>query len=300
MTVLEKLLQPVWEVSSDPIMVTDNRSNPDVRRILYVNQAFTRVNGYSKEEAIGQSATLLYGPQTDLKIVGANEEKLQDGRSQENDLLHRRKDGATYQCTVTRAPLVDVDGKSEYLISMFRVIPQPISAGALQDESETGAIPLTLPMPLYPLATTDYPQHLTSHPELDALKSLWLEVCGARVLPSRKDFDLGIMTRWASHLSIAVVRPEGRFEFRLFGTELTNAYGRDLTGCFLDELTPHDLWSVVLLHYREVVNTKRPLFAPVSVTNGRWYTEVSRLLLPLSGNGEVNFIMGADYRRDRL
>jgi len=300
MTVLEKLLQPVWEISSDPIMVTGNQSKPDDRRIVYINQAFTEVNGYSKEEAIGHSPSLLYGPQTDLKIVATNEEKLQDGRSQEYDLLQRRKDGTAYRCTVTRAPLVDVDGKSEHLIYMFRVIPQPISGEALLDIRESGAVPLTLPMPLYPLAITDYPQHLTSHPELDALKSLWLEVCGSRALPSRKEFDLHIMKRWASHLSIAVVTPKGRFQFRLFGTELANVYGRDLTGRFLDELTPHDLWSVVLQHYREVVKTKKPLFAPVSVTNGRWYTEVSRLLLPLSGNGEVNFIMGAEYRRDRL
>jgi hypothetical protein len=94
--------------------------------------------------------------------------------------------------------------------------------------------------------------------------------------------------------------PGGRFQFRLFGTRLTDVYGRDLTGSFLDELTPHDLWSVVIQHYREVVKTRQPIFAPISVSNGKWYTEVSRLLLPLSGNGEVNFVMGADYKREHL
>jgi hypothetical protein len=97
-----------------------------------------------------------------------------------------------------------------------------------------------------------------------------------------------------------VVTPEGRFQFRLFGTELANVYGRDLTGCFLDELTPNDLWLVVILHYQEVVRTRQPLFAPISISNGRWYTEVSRLLLPLSTNAHVNFIMSADYKRDYL
>lgn len=106
------------------------------------------------------------------------------------------------------------------------------------------------------------------------------------------------MTRWATHHSIAVVLPDGRFQFRLFGSELSNVYGRDLTGCFLDELTPLDLWAVVIEHYRDVVRTGEPLFAPISVSNGRWYNEVSRLLLPLSGNDEVNFVMGTDYKRD--
>lgn len=116
-------------------------------------------------------------------------------------------------------------------------------------------------MPLFPLPTTDYPQHLTSHPELGALEALWVEVCGRRALSSRGDIDLSVMKRWAFHLSIAVVTHKGRFQFRLFGTELINVYGRDLTGRFLDELTPHDLRSVVILHSREVVKTRKPLFA---------------------------------------
>jgi len=143
-------------------------------------------------------------------------------------------------------------------------------------------------MPQFPL------WGLSSHSELDALKALWVEVCGERALPNRRDFDLDVMKRWAPHVSVAVVTPDGRFQFRLFGTELANVYGRDLTGCFLDELTPDDLWLVVILHYQEVVRTRQPLFAPISVTNGRWYTEVSRLLLPLSANSHVNFIMAAD------
>jgi hypothetical protein len=42
---------------------------------------------------------------------------------------------------------------------------------------------------------------------------------------------------------------------------LTRLYGRGLSGYILDDLTPKDLWSVVLMHYREVVRTRQPLFA---------------------------------------
>lgn len=300
MTVLQKLLQPVWEVSTEPIMVTGNESEPSERRILYVNNAFMRVNGYSKEEVIGRQPSLLHGEETDLGILGMSEEQLQSGRSQEYEILLYRKDGSTYPCTITRAPLIDGDGKSEYLITMHRVVSEAVSTEPLADNLRTGTVPLTLPMPLRPLSTTVYPQHLTSHPELEALKALWFEVCGKRAFPSRKDFDLDVMKRWAPHLSIALVTSGPRFQFRLFGTELTEVYGRDLTGRFLDELTPRDLWSVVIQHYREVMRTRQPLYAPISVSNGRWYTEVSRLLLPLSGNGVVNFIMGADYKREHL
>lgn len=300
MTTLEKLLQPVWEISSDPILVTSNEPDPNDRRILYVNQAFTRVNGYSKEEAIGRPPVFLHGRGTEQRTTQASEEQLKMGRSQEYTLLHYRKDGSPYQCTITRAPLIDPDGKSEYLISMWRVVPESGPTAPAVEVERHGPVPLTLPMPLHELPFAHHPEHLTSNPELDALKALWVEVCGERTLPQRREFDLDVMKRWAAHISIAVVAPEGRFQFRLFGTELANVYGRDLTGSYLDELTPTDLWSVVIMHYREVVRTRQPLFAPISVSNGRWYTEVSRLLLPLATNGGVNFIMGADYKRTQL
>jgi PAS domain S-box-containing protein len=300
MTILGKLLQPVWEVSSDPIVITGNESNTSDRSIVYVNQAFTRVTGYSSEEALGQSLSLLYGPETDSNSVRASEDQLRTGQSQEYELTHYRKDGSACECTITRAPLVDVDGTSEYIIAMWRVMSESSPVATADRFQQPGMVPLTLPMPLQKLAPASQPRHLTSHPELDALKTLWLEVCGKRALPNRQDFDLAIMKRWAPHLSVAVAMPGGRFQFRLFGTRLTDVYGRDLTGSFLDELTPHDLWSVVIQHYREVVKTRQPIFAPISVSNGKWYTEVSRLLLPLSGNGEVNFVMGADYKREHL
>lgn len=194
---------------------------------------------------------------------------------------------------------MDVDGESEYLISMWKVGVGP-NPGAKPEGMQRGSVPLTLPMPLLELKPAAQPIHLSAHPELDALLELWREVCGTRALPNRQDFDLRIMRRWASHVSVALVTPEDRFQFRLFGSSLSDVYGRDLTGCFLDELTPNDLWSVVIMHYREVAETRQPLFAPISVSNGRWYTEVSRLLLPLTSNHGVNFIMGADYKRHSL
>jgi hypothetical protein len=47
-----------------------------------------------------------------------------------------------------------------------------------------------------------------------------------------------------------------------------------------------------------VVRTRQPLFAPISIANGRWYNEVSRMLLPLTDDGErVALVRGADYPR---
>lgn len=300
MTVLQNLLQPLWAISPDPVVVTGNEPNTEDRKILYINQAFTYLTGYTSAEAIGQSSSLLHGENTDKRVVEDSETQLRMGLAHEYTLLHYRKNGSTCNCAITTAPLVDLDGSSEYLISMFRIVEEDRSTAA-HDTLRNTPVPLTLPMPLHEFSDGKFPEHLQSHPELDALMELWRNVRGAESLPNRGDFTLDIMTRWAPHLSIAVALPDGRFQFRLFGTGLADVYGRDLTGSYLDELTPRDLWSVILEHYRDVVKTGEPLFAPISVCNGRWYNEVSRLLLPLSGtNDKVNFIMGADYRRELL
>jgi PAS domain S-box-containing protein len=296
MTVLGRLLQPLWEVSSEPIVVTGNERNPDDRSILYINQAFTDMTGYSSDEAMGQSWNMLHGETTDSDSIRISEEQLRAGLFEECVLQHYRKNGSVYRCAITRAPLVDLDGTSEYLISMYKLLSESNSTAA--DALQSRPVPLTIPMPLREFPDGKLPKHLPSHSELDALLELWREVRDAGALPNRGDFTLDVMKRWAPHLSIALVLLGGRFQFGLFGSELSKVYGRDLTGCFLDDLTPHDLWSVVTEHYRAVIRTGEPQFAPISVSNGRWYNEVSRLLLPLSGNGEVNFVMGADYKRD--
>lgn len=96
MTVLQQFLQPLWEISSEPIAVTGKEQNPDGRSILYINQAYTDMTGYSSQEAIGWSSSLLHGQDTDADIVRTSEAQLQNGRSQEYVLRHYRKDGSDY------------------------------------------------------------------------------------------------------------------------------------------------------------------------------------------------------------
>jgi PAS domain S-box-containing protein len=294
------LLQPIWEVSPYPIAVISYDRDPPDRKFVYVNSAFTVLTGYSKDEAVGQPATLLHGPRTSLDAIRECETKLARVETFASDLVHYRKDGSEYMCRVTIAPLLEPDGGQHFLI-MIEIPFNPLDESALnEDTAPAGAtVPLALPMPLREYPDGQPPRHLRSHPELDALRAVWTERRGTRTLPLRMDFDLGTVKRWATNLSVATVAPNGRFQFRLFGSELTRVYGRDLTGRFLDELAPKDLWSVIIMHYHEVVGTREPLFAPISIANGRWYNEVSRLLLPLATErGTVGFVMGADYVRN--
>jgi PAS domain S-box-containing protein len=292
----------IWDAFPFSVVVSDYVAEPKQRKIVYVNSAFTHLTGFAAEEVIGKPLTLLDGPGTDPTRSAECEATLKDAKTYEATFLHYRKDGSEYFSRATVAPLLDQEGSAKFLMlieMMASSIEPPELTAKTTHISEFAPLTLTLPMPLreYPSART--PEHLRSRPELDALRALWTTIRGGRrEIPQRSEFDLGTVMQWVPHLSIATATPDGRFQFRLFGTELTRLYGRNLTGSVLDDLTPNDLWSVVIMHYREVVRTRKPLFAPISISNGRWYNEVSRLLLPLSdGDEKVAFVMGADYAR---
>jgi PAS domain S-box-containing protein len=299
----DKLNQPIWQVSPYPIIVTSFEADLRARKIVYVNAAFSSVTGYTSVEAVGMPATLLHGPTTDQTTAAACEAALRKGKPFEATFLRCRKDGSEYTSHATVAPLVEPVGPPDFLISIEMPMPQQDHAIPADGSVQPALVPLTLPMPMREYPDGRMPRHLRSHAGLEALKALWINLRGERPLPLRKEFDLDTVKRWASHISVVTVTRDLRLQFRLFGTELARVYGRDLTGRFLDELTPTDLWSVITLHYKEVTKTRLPLFAPISIANGRWYTEVSRLLLPLAADDDVStvaFVLAADYSRTAL
>jgi len=108
--------------------------------------------------------------------------------------------------------------------------------------------------------------------------------------------------------SVCLLRPEVGYCFRVIRATwapVAASHSRAMpsaeavtTHPLSGEKAPHDLWAIVLMHYREVVQSRKPLFAPVSVSNERWYTKVSRLLLPLSTDGvTIDRVMAADDQR---
>jgi PAS domain S-box-containing protein len=297
---LDNLAPRIWDACPFSIVVTGYDAEPEQRKIIYVNAAFSGLTGFAAEEVLGKPIEMIRGHGRTPERSAECEAALKNLKAYESTALRYRKDGSSYLSRETVAPLLEHDGSAKFLM-LIELMISSIEPSALDEDAHGRAfVGLTLPMPMREYPSTSMPQHLTSHPSLDALKELWNSIRNGRVLPRRDEFDLGTMKRWVSQLSIATASPDGRFQFRLFGTELARLYGRDLTSCMLDELAPKDLWSVVIMHYREVMKTREPLFCPVSISNGRWYNEVSRLLLPLADKGDtVAFIMAADYARSQ-
>jgi hypothetical protein len=124
--------------------------------------------------------------------------------------------------------------------------------------------------------------------DLAALWVYWQAKRGARAMPRRRDIDPTEIPRLLPHLQIVEVIGEAqRFRYRLAGTAICEAFGRDPTGRFVDEIIPAERLAIAHHHYRLVWETHRPIFVRNKYTTTKAVDIVaSRLILPLSEDGE--------------
>lgn len=98
-----------------PMLITDP-NQPD-NPIVFANDLFTRLTGYTREEVLGRNCRFLQGPETDPKDVA----KLRDAiarRSQiEMDIINHRKDGSRFYNRVLISPVFDGDGHLTYFFA---------------------------------------------------------------------------------------------------------------------------------------------------------------------------------------
>jgi len=79
--------------------------------LVWVNPAFTRITGYSFEEAAGRNCRFLQGPATDRDTVRAMRKALDDEQSVTVTVLNYRKDGTAFWNEVSMSPVFDGAGR---------------------------------------------------------------------------------------------------------------------------------------------------------------------------------------------
>ncbi len=136
--------------------------------------------------------------------------------------------------------------------------------------------------------------HWRADPVLAQVLEYWLRRRGERALPRRRDIDPLDLPKLLPHLQL-VETAGGRFRYRLVGTRIVRAFGRDHTGAYLDELYPDDRGRLAADVFRLVCDKRQPIFA-----RSRYFTTrdvdiiANRLYLPLSEDeASVSLILGA-------
>jgi hypothetical protein len=117
----------------------------------------------------------------------------------------------------------------------------------------------------------------------------WQRKRGARPMPARAEIDPTEIPRLLPNLLISEYVPEGsagRWRYRLAGTAVATAFGRNPTGRYIEELTKGDYRAFIERIHRMVRDEQRALFCASEYTGPRALEmSAKRLLMPLTTDG---------------
>jgi PAS domain S-box-containing protein len=113
------------DIVDDAVIVTDLDGT-----IIDVNDAFVRVTGYSRREAIGQSPRLLSSGYQDAEFYAELWRTITSGEVWEGELIDRRRDGQlrTYHATIS--PVKDTAGRVTHFVAVERDISRELDRQA--------------------------------------------------------------------------------------------------------------------------------------------------------------------------
>ena len=119
-------LSTAVEQSPEAIVITDTLAN-----IQYVNDAFLRSTGYTREEVLGRNPRILNRGLTPPATYTAMWDALKAGKVWSGELINTRKDGSSYVEMATIAPIFDEEGQVTHYVSTKVDITQRKQSEAL-------------------------------------------------------------------------------------------------------------------------------------------------------------------------
>ncbi len=108
-------------------------------RIVFVNDAFVRRTGYSREEALGRTPRILQGPATSRAELDRIRKSLLAWQPVRSELVNYTKSGEEFWIELDIVPLANADGWYTHWVSVERDITERKRAETLLAESEARA-----------------------------------------------------------------------------------------------------------------------------------------------------------------
>jgi len=120
-----RLLSSALSAASNAVMITDRHG-----RIQWVNPAFSRLTGYTREEMVGQTPRLLNSGQYTQEYYKNLWETIGKGEAWSGETIERNKEGSLYTVSQTITPIIDDKG----VVTHFIAIHEDITAQKLAQE----------------------------------------------------------------------------------------------------------------------------------------------------------------------
>jgi PAS domain S-box-containing protein len=126
-----RLLESVITNANDAVLVTEAQSTDGGGpNIVYVNEAFNKMTGYTVEEVMGKTPRILQGPKTNQTELLRIREALSKNETIEVEIVNYKKNGEEYWVNFTIVPVADKEG----IITHFVAIQRDVTARRRQEE----------------------------------------------------------------------------------------------------------------------------------------------------------------------
>lgn len=112
---LQRRLTAAVEQTAESVVITDTDG-----RIVYVNPAFERVSGYTREEVLGRNPRILQSGRQDARFYAEMRVRLSAGATWAGELVNRTKDGRLYVEEATITPIRDECGVTTSHVAVKR------------------------------------------------------------------------------------------------------------------------------------------------------------------------------------
>ena len=126
-----ELLVTAVQQSSESIVITDAEGT-----IQYVNPAFERLTGYSRQEAIGKNPRILKSNKHGPDFYKEMWSTLKSGRPWSGHLINKRKDGTFFEEEATLNPVMNASGGITNFVAVKRDITERRRMESIVNQSE--------------------------------------------------------------------------------------------------------------------------------------------------------------------
>ncbi|MBL8546740.1 MAG: PAS domain S-box protein [Hyphomonadaceae bacterium] len=130
-----RLLQSAISRLKDVVIITTAAPISDGPPIVFVNEAFTVMTGYTAADVLGRSLSFLHGEHTDPDELSRARDALRTGASARTEIINYTKDGREIWVEGEIAPLADDEGVVTHYVVVARDITQRKRAELMLKES---------------------------------------------------------------------------------------------------------------------------------------------------------------------
>jgi len=120
-----KLLESVITNTNDSVMITEAEPFDEPSpRILYVNEAFTKMTGYTPGEVIGKSPRFLQGSKTDKQELSRMKKSMQNWQPCDITVINYKKNGEEFWINISIVPVADEKGWYTHWVAIEKDVTQ--------------------------------------------------------------------------------------------------------------------------------------------------------------------------------